>query len=207
MSIRSHPGSRAVLSLALVAIVAAACSGGGSSTPAVAAAASSSAESAAPAASAGDSAPASAQPAGGASQSAPASAGAAGGAGQPVTVCDLLPVATVASITGQSLNQATESDTPALQSYGCYYGGAGTAGVTVTVAYDAAGTFDTLMQAALALGGEQVSGLGDKAYHAVLGVNALFGNVGIFASTDPAATALEPDDAAITLIKTLQPKL
>ncbi len=34
MSIRLHPGSRAVLSLALVAFAAAACGGGGSSTPA-----------------------------------------------------------------------------------------------------------------------------------------------------------------------------
>ena len=204
MSIRSHPGLRAVLSLVVVAFAAAACGGGGSATPA----ASSSAQSVTPAASAGDSASATAQASAGASQAAPASAGtAAGGAGQPVKVCDLLPVATVASITGQQLTQATESDTAALQSYGCYYGGAGLAGVTVTVADGAADTFDTLMQEALALGGEQVSGLGDKAYHAVLGVNALFGDVSIFASTDLAATALQPDDAAITLIKTLQPKL
>ena len=204
MSIRSHPGLRAVLSLVVVAFAAAACGGGGSATPAT----SSSAQSVTPAASAGGSASASAQATAGASQAAPASAGtAAGGAGQPVKVCDLLPVATVASITGQQLTQATESDTAALQSYGCYYGGAGLAGVTVTVADGAADTFDTLMQEALALGGEQVSGLGDKAYHAVLGVNALFGDVSIFASTDLAATALQPDDAAITLIKTLQPKL
>jgi len=204
MSIRSHPGLRAVLSLVVVAFAAAACGGGGSATPA----ASSSAQSVTPAASAGGSASTSVQASAGASQSAPASAGtAAGGAGQPVKVCDLLPVATVASITGQQLTQATESDTAALQSYGCYYGGAGLAGVTVTVADGAADTFDTLMQEALALGGEQVSGLGDKAYHAVLGVNALFGDVSIFASTDLAATALQPDDAAITLIKTLQPKL
>jgi len=204
MSIRSHPGLRAVLSLVVVAFAAAACGGGGSATPA----ASSSAQSVTPAASAGGSASASVQASAGASQAAPASAGtAAGGAGQPVKVCDLLPVATVASITGQQLTQATESDTAALQSYGCYYGGAGLAGVTVTVADGAADTFDTLMQEALALGGEQVSGLGDKAYHAVLGVNALFGDVSIFASTDLAATALQPDDAAITLIKTLQPKL
>ena len=204
MSIRSHPGLRAVLSLVVVAFAAAACGGGGSATPA----ASSSAQSVTPAASAGGSASASVQASAGASQAAPASAGtAAGGAGQPVKVCDLLPVATVASITGQQLTQATESDTAALQSYGCYYGGAGLAGVTVTVADGAADTFDTLMQEALALGGEQVSGLGDKAYHAVLGVNALFGEGSIFASTDLAATALQPDDAAITLIKTLQPKL
>ena len=204
MSIRSHPGLRAVLSLVVVAFAAAACGGGGSATPA----ASSSAQSVTPAASAGGSASTSVQASAGASQSAPASAGtAAGGAGQPVKVCELLPVATVASITGQQLTQATESDTAALQSYGCYYGGAGLAGVTVTVADGAADTFDTLMQEALALGGEQVSGLSDKAYHAVLGVSALFGDVSIFASTDLAATALQPDDAAITLIKTLQPKL
>jgi len=204
MSIRSHPGLRAVLSLVVVAFAAAACGGGGSATPA----ASSSAQSVTPAASAGGSASASVQASAGASQAAPASAGtAAGGAGQPVKVCDLLPVATVASITGQQLTQATESDTAALQSYGCYYGGADLDGVTVTVADGAADTFDTLMQEALALGGEQVSGLGDKAYHAVLGVNALFGDVSIFASTDLAATALQPDDAAVTLIKTLQPKL
>ena len=108
MSIRSHPGLRAVLSLVVVAFAAAACGGGGSATPA----ASSSAQSVTPAASAGGSASASAQATAGASQAAPASAGtAAGGAGQPVKVCDLLPVATVASITGQQLTQATESDT------------------------------------------------------------------------------------------------
>jgi len=175
--------------LVAIAFAIAGCGGsatGGTSNPAAA----SSTQSAVPAASAG------------------ASAGTAvSGAGHPVKVCELLPVATVASITGQSLTQATESDTAALQSFGCYYGGTGLAGVTVTVADNAAGTFDTLMQEALALGGEQVSGLGDKAYHAVLGVNALFGDVSIFASTDPAASALEPDTAAITLIKTLQPKL
>ena len=194
-------------SVGLVAI-AFAIAGCGGSTASTAPAAASSAQAAAPAASAASGASAGGQASTGASQAAPASAGtAAGGAGQPVKVCDLLPVATVASITGQQLTQATESDTAALQSYGCYYGGAGLAGVTVTVADGAADTFDTLMQEALALGGEQVSGLGDKAYHAVLGVNALFGDVSIFASTDLAATALQPDDAAITLIKTLQPKL
>jgi hypothetical protein len=191
--------------LVAIAFVIAGCGG---STATTAPAAASSAQAAAPAASAASGASAGAQASAGASAAAPASAGtAAGGAGQPVKVCDLLPVATVASITGQSLTQATESDTAALQSFGCYYGGTGLAGVTVTVADNAAGTFDTLMQEALALGGEQVSGLGDKAYHAVLGVNALFGDVSIFASTDLAATALQPDDAAITLIKTLQPKL
>ncbi len=204
MSIRSHTGSRAVLSLALVAFAAGACGGGGSSTPA----GSGIPQPAAPTAYAGGSASASAQAAEGASQAAPATTGTAeGGAGQPVKVCDLLPLAQVVSITGQPLTQATENDTASLQDYGCYYGGAGSAGVQVTVSANAASTFDSLMQEALALGGEQVSGLGDKAYHAVLGVNALFGDVSIFASTNPAATALQPDAVAITLIKTLQPKL
>jgi hypothetical protein len=35
----------------------------------------------------------------------------------------------------------------------------------------------------------------------------LFGDVSIFSSTDPTASALEPDQAALTTIKTLQPKL
>lgn len=197
MTIRSHrPARRAVSSLMLVALAAAACGGGASTTPAGGGTAPSAA------------AASNAQTGGGTSSASPTGASpSTAAAGQAVNVCDLLPVAQVASITGQSLTQATENDTPALKSYGCYYGAAGSAGVSVTVDTDAAATFGTLMQEALALGGEQVSGLGDKAYHAVLGVNALFGDTGIFVSTDPAASALEPDAAAISLIKALQPKL
>lgn len=197
MSIRSHdPATRAVFSLLLVTLAVAACGGGASTTPAGGGTAVS-----APAGSG-------AQAVGGPSPAAPTSAGTTtAGAGQPVNVCDLLPLAQVASISGQALTQATENDTAALKSYGCYYSAAGSAGVSVTVDTDAAATFGTLMQEAEALGGEPVGGLGDKAYHAVLGVNALFGDIGIFASTDPAASALEPDAAAIALIKALQPKL
>ncbi len=197
MLIRSHhPATRAVFSLLLVALAAAACGGGASTKPTGGGTAASAA--------AGSTTPAG----GGASPAAPNSAGTTtAGAGQPVNVCDLLPVAQVASLTGQALTQATENDTAALKDYGCYYSATGSAGVQVTVDTDAAATFGTLMQQALDLGGEQVSGLGDKAYHAVLGVTALFGDTSIFASTDPAASALEPDAAAITLIKTIQPKL
>jgi hypothetical protein len=172
---------------------------GGTSTPAAA----SSAQAAAAAASAASGASAGGQASTGASQAAPPSAGtAAGGAGQPIKVCDLLPVATVASINGQSLTQATATDTTALQSYGCYYGGADLAGVTVTVTYGATSTFDTLMQVMQADSNAKViNGLGDKAFSSTIGVYALFGDVQIVVS------GLQSDDAAATLIKTLQPKL
>jgi hypothetical protein len=189
-------------SVGLVAI-AFAIAGCGGSTASTAPAAASSAQAAAPAASAASGASAGGQASTGASQAAPASAGtAAAGAGQPVKVCDVLPVATVASIDGQSLTQGTEQDTPALQSYGCYYGGADLDGVTVTVAYGAASTFDTLLQVMQAGSNAKViNGLGDKAFSSILGVCALFGNVQITVSD------VQSDDAAITLIKTLQPKL
>ena len=189
-------------SVGLVAI-AFAIAGCGGSTASTAPAAASSAQAAAPAASAASGASAGGQASTGASQAAPASAGAAaGGAGQPVKVCDLLPVATVASIDGQSLTQGTEQDTPALQSYGCYYGGADLDGVTVTVAYGAASTFDTLLQVMQAGSNAKViNGLGDKAFSTSIGVYALFGDVQIEVS------GLQSDDAAATLIKTLQPKL
>jgi hypothetical protein len=186
-------------SVGLVAI-AFAIAGCGGSTASTAPAAASSAQAAAPAASAASGASAGGQASTGA---APASAGtAAAGAGQPVKVCDVLPVATVASIDGQSLTQGTEQDTPALQSYGCYYGGADLDGVTVTVAYGAASTFDTLLQVMQAGSNAKViNGLGDKAFSTSIGVYALFGDVQIEVS------GLQSDDAAATLIKTLQPKL
>jgi hypothetical protein len=188
-------------SVGLVAI-AFAIAGCGGSTASTAPAAASSAQAAAPAASAASGASAGGQASTGASQAAPASAGTAAGAGQPVKVCDVLPVATVASIDGQSLTQGTEQDTPALQSYGCYYGGADLDGVTVTVAYGAASTFDTLLQVMQAGSNAKViNGLGDKAFSTSIGVYALFGDVQIEVS------GLQSDDAAATLIKTLQPKL
>jgi len=46
-----------------------------------------------------------------------------------------------------------------------------------------------------------INGLGDKAFTSIAGVYALFGDVQIVVSD------LQSDDAAATLIKTLQPKL
>ncbi len=184
---------RASASIVAVAFAIAGCAGGGAPTSG---AASSSAQSAPPAASNG----------GGASGNGQAGAGSAGsvedGLGHPVNVCDLLPVATVASVTGEPLTVAKEDDTPSYKIYSCSYTSAnGTSGVDVSVlALDAAAGFDGDLQAAGA-GAKQISGLGDKAFSSVLGVKALFGNVSITVSN------LQSDDAAETLIRTLQPKL
>jgi hypothetical protein len=124
------------------------------------------------------------------------------GIGHPVNVCTLLPVSTVASVTGEPVTQAQEQDTTSYKIYMCDYTSAdGTSGVTVSVlALDAAIGYDATVQAAGA-GGKPISGLGDKAFTSVLGVEALFGNVSITVS------GLESDAAAETLIKDLQPTL
>ncbi len=124
------------------------------------------------------------------------------GLGHPVNICDLLPLATVASITGEPLTVATEDDTPAIKTYVCdYTSGDGTSAVRITVqAMDAALGYDSSLQAA-GSGAKQISGLGDKANSSILGVAALFGNVSITVSD------MVPDAAAETLIRTLQPKL
>lgn len=142
--------------------------------------------------------------AGAASLAGPAVAGTVeDGIGHPVNVCDVLPVATVASITGETLTVATEDDTLAYKIYACTYtNAAGTAEVRVSVlALDAAAGFDGGLQVALTTGGKQIAGLGDKADSSALGVEALFGNVSISVSNAPS------DDVAATIIKTLQPKL
>lgn len=124
------------------------------------------------------------------------------GLGHPVNVCTLLPVATVASVSGKPLSVATEDDTPSYKLYVCNYTSAdGTSGLNVSVlALDAAAGYDGSLQAA-GSGAKQISGLGDKAFSSVLGVQALFGNVSITVSN------LRSDTAAETLIRTLQPKL
>lgn len=124
------------------------------------------------------------------------------GLGHPVNICTLLPVATVASITGEPLTVATEADTLAYKTYVCNYTSAdGTSELTVTVeAMDAAIGYDAGVQAA-GTSDKQISGLGDKANSSLLGLDALFGNVRI------TVTNLQSDAAAETLIRTLQPKL
>ncbi len=124
------------------------------------------------------------------------------GLGHPVNVCNLLPLATVASITGEPLTVATEDDTLSIKTYVCdYTSGAGTSAVRITVqAMDAAIGYDSSLQAA-GSAAKQIGGLGDKANSSILGVAALFGNVSITVSD------MVPDAAAETLIRTLQPKL
>ncbi len=193
--------ARASVGLVAVAFAIAGCAGAGSAgsgTP------STTAQSAAPAASTGAGASAGSGQTGGGTS--PAGAGNAGsvedGLGHAVSVCDLLPVAMVASVTGEPLTVAKENDTTDYKIYACSYTSAdGTSGVDVSVlALDAAAGFDSDLQAAGA-GAKQISGLGDKAFSSILGVKALFGNVSITVSN------LQSDDAAATLIRTLQPKL
>ncbi len=186
--------------LVAVAFVIAGC--GGSAATTAPAPASNGSQSAAPAASAGSVASAAGQASAGPSQAAAAKGGSVeDGIGHPVKICDLLPVATVASITGEPLTVSKEDDTADYKIYGCDYSSAnGTSGVTVSVlALDAAAGFDNIIQADP--NAKVINGLGDKAFSSILGVYALFGNVQITVSN------LQSDDAAITLIKTLQPKL
>jgi hypothetical protein len=124
------------------------------------------------------------------------------GLGHPVSVCQLLPVATVASVSGEDLTVAKEDDTLSYKIYSCNYSNTGgTDGVVVSVlAEDAVAGYDGGLSAA-GKGAKQISGLGDKASSSVLGLNALFGNVLI------TVAGLTSDQASATLIRDLQPKL
>jgi hypothetical protein len=127
----------------------------------------------------------------------------ADGIGHPVNVCALLPTATVAQVTGEPITIAKEDDTlSANKIYDCTYTSAdGTASVTVDVkAQNAAIAYNAELQAN-GSGAHPITGLGDKAFSAITGVDALFGNVAIVVSN------LQSDDAAESLIRTLQPKL
>jgi len=126
------------------------------------------------------------------------------GLGHTVNVCTLLPVATVASITGEPLTVATEQDTLPTKTYVCDYTSSdGTFGVLITVAAMAAaiGYDADLSSTSQVTTAKQISGLGDKAFSGPLGLEALFGNVSISVSN------LQSDAAAETLIRALQPKL
>jgi hypothetical protein len=139
--------------------------------------------------------------------SASASGGTQGGAaGHPVNICALLPVASVASITGENLTVARENDEDELQTYNCgYFTADGDSGLTVSV-YTLQGAQG--YNNALANDGSRatpISGLGDKAYSTTSGslnvVRSLFGQVEINVSGVVTIPASE------TLIRTLQPKL
>jgi hypothetical protein len=128
------------------------------------------------------------------------------GIGHPVSVCTLLPAATAASISGEAITVAQEQDTPSYKIWVCNYtNAAGTGGFTISVlAMDASVGFSADIQANSSVSGAQyqsISGLGDKAFSSISGVEALFGNVSISVSNLASTTASE------TLIKDLQPKL
>jgi hypothetical protein len=127
----------------------------------------------------------------------------ADGLGHPADICALLPAATVASITGEPITQATEDDTVAVKIYACDYTSTdGTTNLRISVlAMDAAVGYDGDLQANQVVKVKQISGLGDKAFSGVGGVEALFGNVSITVSN------LASDDASVALIRALQPKL
>ncbi len=204
MSVRFpvHPGAAAantsfrITGLALVAIAAgllSACSTGSSTG--------------AGAANGGQSNSGGAQPASSGGGSQPASSGGGSvtdGLGHPVNVCSLLPAATVASISGEPITQAQEQDTPGYKTYMCNYTSTdGTSGLVVSVLADGAavGYAANVQAADSVVKGHDISGLGDKAYSNINGLQALFGNVMITVSN------LQSDSAAETLIRTLQPKL
>jgi Protein of unknown function (DUF3558) len=128
------------------------------------------------------------------------------GIGHPVNVCALLPAATAASMSGEPITVAQEQDTPSYKLWTCNYTSAdGTNGFTVNVlAMDAAAGFDGDVQTNSSIGAAKytsVSGLGDKAFASISGVEALFGNVSINVSN------LNSDSASEAIIRALQPKL
>jgi hypothetical protein len=143
-----------------------------------------------------------------ASQSTAPAASASGGgtaaaAGNPVAVCSLLPVATMAQLSGDPLTTSKEDDLPNAQSYTCAYTSSiSTSNVAVTVLKMNAAVSYNAGVAAFGSEAKPISGVGDKAYSAATGLAALFGNVEITVS------GLQNDDAAaVKIIQTLQPQL
>jgi hypothetical protein len=133
------------------------------------------------------------------------SAGTANGAGASTTfdVCALLPVATVASITGQAITGSTSNIISGR--HACEYG----ANIAVSVVVVRPGGATDYAQTA-GPGDTPVSGLGDKAfYNSNVGVVALFGDTEVQAHlaqpgalTDSQISAMEQ-----AMVKALQPKL
>jgi hypothetical protein len=124
------------------------------------------------------------------------------GLGHPANICQLMPAATVAKLTGEPITVAKEDDTLSYKTYVCDYTSSdGTTGLRITVlADDAAPGYDAGVQAA-GSAGKPIKGLGDKAFSSILGLQALYGNVSITVSDLPS------DEASATLIRALQPKL
>ena len=128
------------------------------------------------------------------------------GLGHPVNVCNLLPAAAVASVSGEPITVAQEQDTASYKLWTCNYtSAAGTSGLDISVlAMDAVAGYNSEVQANSTVDGanyQQITGLGDKAFSSITGVEALFGNVSISVSN------LASETASVALIRDLQPKL
>jgi hypothetical protein len=147
--------------------------------------------------------------------------GSSSGGGKTVDVCALMPAESVANISGEPITVAKEDTDKVLTSSGiftCDYTSAdGTSGLDLTV-HETGGKigYDADLQAAKsvqAAGTKTISGLGDKAFSAVDGVHALFGDVEIEVSglsLAASAVGLGSGDSvgpAKTLITTLHSKL
>lgn len=118
-------------------------------------------------------------------------------------VCALLPVATVASITGQSLTGSTSNGIGGR--HACEYG----AKTAVSVVVVRPGGATDYAQTA-GSGDTPVSGLGDKAfYNSGVGVVALFGDTEVQAHVEPSGTLTADRISAVeqALVKALQSKL
>jgi len=121
----------------------------------------------------------------------------------PLDVCALLPVATVANITGQVLTGSTSNGIGGR--HACEYGASTAVSVVVVRPGGAADYAQTAASA-----DTPVSGLGDKAFfNPSVGVVALFGDTEVQAHIDPSG-ALTPDQISgmeQAMVKALQPKL
>jgi hypothetical protein len=148
----------------------------------------------------------SAAPAGSSADTASTSGGGpGGGVNHPVNVCAPLPLASVTSVTGESLTVARENDDASYQNYTCgYFSADGGSGLTVSVStLQGAVGYNNAMQNDGSRA-TPISGLGDKAYSTTSGsssvVRSLFGSVEINVS------GVVSVPASVTLIRRLQPK-
>ncbi|HEY6359322.1 MAG TPA: hypothetical protein VIX35_13860, partial [Vicinamibacterales bacterium] len=135
----------------------------------------------------------------GASSAATAKADASGA----LDVCALLPVTTVASITGESLTGSTSSGISGR--HACEYGANTSASVVVVRPGGAADYAQTA-----GAGDTPVSGLGDKAfYNPSVGIVALFGDTEVQAHMGPFGALTQDQISAMeqSMVKALQPKL
>ena len=180
-------------SVALVAVAFAIAGCGGSAAATAPAAVSGSTQSAPPAASAAAIASTGGQAAGATSQAAAANGGTVKTESVTPSACvTCSPWPRWPPSPASRSPLAKEDDTADYKLYSCSYTSTnGTSGVDVSVlALDAAAGFDSGLQADSSA--KLISGLGDKAFSAILGVEALFGNVQIPCPTCSRPTRRSP---------------